>query len=235
MMVRKQIGVGGAFVSVLAATVMTVSACSSGGGSAEPAASSSARIQSASVAPGVEKDSVLDLNSTKDMTGVVTTVPIGKSPYDKNMPDICNFITPAAMTELGVETKKKGFYGSPLVYQACLLRPAASFTTEFTLGAGIFVNNIQEHLGAPSLRDALIRSGVSIAPKVEAYELRDRATNKTGGPYSCEVAWGTFYGTASINIIDDNSEEGICDRTVAAAKILQPLLPKSPSQMRPTS
>lgn len=232
MMVRKQIGVGGAFVSVLAATVMTASACSSGGGSAEPAASSSASIQSASVAPGVEKDSVLDLNSTKDMTGVITTVPIGKSPYDKNMPDICNFITPQVMSELGYDAKKKGFDGSPLVYQNCALTRSTS--TDIILGVGIFVNNIKEHLSAPSLRRATPGT-TRIFANVDAYQLRDTGTNDVGGPYSCEIAWGAFYGTATVQITDYKSEDRICDRALAAARILGPLLPKSPSQMRPTS
>ncbi|MGU3291569.1 hypothetical protein [Williamsia sp. M5A3_1d] len=232
MMVRRQFGVGGAFVSVLAATVVAVSACSSGGGSADPAPSSSANIQSASVAPSVEKDSVLDLNSTKDMTGVVTTVPIGKSPYDKNMPDICGFITPEAMNKLGVDSKKKGFVGSPLVYQNCTLKKSISNDSIFA--ANIFVNNLTEHMSAPSLKP--VGTGeVAIFSNVRGFELRDSDTNDVGGPYSCEVAWGTFYGTATTQLIDFKSEDRICDRTLAAARILGPLLPKSPSQMRPTS
>jgi len=90
------------------------------------------------VAAGVQKDSVLDLNSTKDMTGVVTTVPIGESPYDKNMPDICGFITQAAMGQLDLATKKKGFSGSPLVAQSCALQPAASFSSNYVLSLNIF-------------------------------------------------------------------------------------------------
>lgn len=232
MMVRKQIGVGGAFVSVLAATMLTVSACGSGGGSAEPAASSSASIQSASVAPGVEKDSVLDLNSTKDMTGVVTTVPIGKSPYDKNMPDICNFITPAAMTKLGVDSKEKGFNSSPLVTQTCTL--TAAMNNDFLISAVIYVNNIEEHLSVPSFKGDS-REVTPLYSNVKAYKLTDRVATRPGGPYTCEVAWGTFYGTAAVRFNDDKSDAGLCDRAFTAAQTIAPLMPKSPSQMRASS
>ncbi|MCX6469956.1 MAG: hypothetical protein NTW76_11675 [Corynebacteriales bacterium] len=230
MMVRKQIGVGGAFVSVLAATMLAVSACSSGGGSAEPAASSSASIQSASVAPGVEKDSVLDLNSTKDMTGVVTTVPIGKSPYDKNMPDICNFITPEAMSRLGVASKDKGFSGSPLVAQNCSMSPSAN--NDIFISAEIYVNNLQEHLSRPNLVKEQ-PNPLAIARGTNAYILTDR--NYSGMTNVCEVAWGTFYGTAAVSLTDNLSAANICQRAINDAKIIAPLMPKSPSEMRPTS
>ncbi|MGJ0118326.1 hypothetical protein ACQ7HM_03875 [Williamsia sp. MIQD14] len=232
MIVRRRFGKWSASVSLLAVTMVCASACSSGGGSAEPAPSSSANIQSASVAPGVEKDSVLDLNSTKDMTGVVTTVPIGKSPYDKNMPDICSFITPEAMGRLGVDSKEKGFNSFPLVTQTCTL--TAALDNDFLISAVIYVNNIEEHLSVPSFKGES-REATPLFGNVKAYKLTDQVATRPGGPYTCEVAWGTFYGTAAVRFNDDKSDASLCDRAFTAAKTIGPLMPKSPSQMRPSS
>ncbi len=232
-MVSRGIRMRGALVGVIAATVLASSACDSDGGGSGPAApSSSSNESSASVAAGVEKDSVLDLNSTKDMTGVVTTVPIGKSPYDKNMPDICGFITQGAMGKLGVVAKQKGFYGSPLVYQSCILRPPPSFTVDFSISAEIYVNNLQEHLSVPNLKKVQPEP-TKLFENVSAYKLRD--SNVDGLTNLCQLAWGTFYGTAVVTLTDEKSSTNICERTLDAAKVLGPLMPKSPSQMRPTS
>ncbi len=223
-------GVRGLVVGVV--VVVVLAACGSGDGGSGGGPSSSVGGPSVSVAAGVVKDSVLDLNSTKDMTGVVTTVPIGKSPYDKNMPDICGFITQEAMDKLGVATKKKAFSGSPLIFQSCQLMPALD--SDLVISAGIYVNNIQEHLSVPTLT----RSGSNLVPifaSVSAHILTNDAFKALPDARRCEASWGTFYGTATVGVSDFKLNGNACWRAIEAAKILGPLMPRSPSVMRPTS
>jgi hypothetical protein len=218
-----------------AVIAVAVSACGSGGSGGEVSSSapSSAGVSSMPVPPGVPKDSVLDLNSTKDMTGVVTTVPIGQSPYDENMPDLCAFLPQSALDLVGMVAKKKSFYGPKLITQSCQLTPAPSESG----GAGIdftaYVNNIGEYLANPDI--AKIDEIVLMEPAVRATVVRARGTDFTEGAWGCGVVWGTFFGTASISILDFDTDKDICLRAVVAARKLAPFMPKSPSEMRPTS
>ncbi|MGZ8178603.1 hypothetical protein ACXVUM_11795 [Williamsia sp. SKLECPSW1] len=173
------------------------------------------------------------------MTGVVTTVSFADSPYAAHLPDLCEKVTPAIMRELSVASKKKGFTGSELVAQTCAL----SGTTPgfdippFTTGTVIVINNIQEVLAKPG--NEIIRSRVQLGQGVAGTVFKQTAVDlpTPGNPIqSCRIAWGTFFGAASVifTINDVNYAADPCERAVAAAKILLGAFPKSPSEMRAT-
>ncbi|MGU3292472.1 hypothetical protein [Williamsia sp. M5A3_1d] len=230
-------GRGKITVASLAAVVAVVaSACGGGdpgGSAASSVAPSVAGVSSVPVPAGVAKDSVLDLNSTKDMTGVVTTVPIGESPYDENMPDICPFIPQSAMDQLGMGLKEKSFSGRKLVTQSCILsRPGVTQYDE-QYDATISVNNFAEYKTNP--RFVFVRENFQISSKLTGSVIRNRTVDFPPNVSRCEVSWGTFYGTASVAFLNAKSDSEICERAEIAAKVLAPGMPKSPSEMRATS
>ncbi|WP_150116592.1 hypothetical protein [Williamsia herbipolensis] len=219
--------------------VLGIAACSSDGTDNAPVASlsnpsPSSVAASASVPAGVEKDSVLDLNSTKDMTGVVTTVPINKSPYIDHLPDICQFIPDSVVQQLGATRKKKGFTGTRLITQGCVIQPPLGELT-FSINAAIYVNNIRELLTRPENR--IFRSNVEIASSLRGTAFQDTGVdlNDGRGYENCRVAWGTFYGAAVISFdINPGYKANTCERAISAAQEIAPFMPKSPSQMRST-
>lgn len=220
-------------------SILAISACSSGSTGDSPVAqssstSSSAGAPSESVPAGVTKDSVLDLNSTKDMTGVVTTIPIDKSPYIDHLPDICQLIPDSVVRQLGATRKKKGFTGTRLVTQSCLLQPPSG-ALSYAISANIYVNNIRELIEQPSTK--LVERDVPLSTRVVATVFQNSGSdlNDGDGFETCRVAWGTFYGSATINFnINPGFSADTCARAIEAAKAIAPYMPQNPSQMRGT-
>lgn len=229
------------FVGAIAVCVgLVASACSSGSTAGVDAASSSASASPAfpveSLPQGVQKDSVEDLNSTKDMTGVVTTVPFGQSPYAAHLPDVCGFV-PAALTEkFGFTSRRKGFTGTQLVAQACNFQhfdPSGS--PDYTMTVGFYTNNIQELLRPD--RVIILQSGIRISPRVTASlnRLIPAGSDDLTALQTCSTSWGTFFGAATVSFrFLAEPPVDSCQQSLEAAKIFAPSAPKSPSQMRPS-
>lgn len=227
--------------AVLAAVVVATTACTSETTgeptptSASASAGASPAFPSESVPPGVEKDSVLDLNSTKDMTGVVTTVPFGESPYAAHLPDICTLVPATVMEELGVTTKKRGFRGTQLVVQGCNMQHLDTGDVTYNVTVGFYTNNLSE-ISAPG-KAVIQRNGVKISSKISGRTSKLPPT-EPGDPTfreQCGTAWGTFFGAIVVNYRTSKPESvDPCSKSESAARIIAPYMPKSPSEMRPT-
>lgn len=169
------------------------------------------------------------------MTGIETTVPANQSPYTDHLPDICTLITPAAMQKLGMETKTRGFNGARLLTQACITKSTENGDLVRAVSVDFYINNIKE-LTNPA---TVIAQGppVAIDSKIRARIVKLAATGQDDPTYkyTCLAAWGTFFGSIGINYrVAENSGSDPCKDAVAAARIIAPLMPKSPSQMRVT-
>ena len=227
-------------ITVLAAVIATASACTSQtageptAGSASATGDNSPAFPSESVPPGVQKDSVLDLNSTKDMTGVATTVSFADSPYAAHLPDICTYIPDSVMQQLGVQTKKRGFRGTQLVTQSCVMLKRGSIKTNYSVTVNFYTNNFAE-ISNPA-RTNTFQTGVQIGPKVVAatQRLKPLGPDDLAVENVCGTAWGTFFGSIVVNYrASDPPDPQPCSQSIAAAKLIVPLMPRSPSQMRP--
>lgn len=221
---------------------LAASACSSGSTAGVESASSSASASPAfpveSLPPGVQKDSVQDLNSTKDMTGVVTTVPAGQSPYIDYLPDVCDFIPDSLLKRFGLSGKTKGFKGTRLVVQSCTMQGLdARGLASKSVTVSYYINNISEVL-EPS-KNQIIMPRVQLSDRVFASVKRmipsgpeDEVTRET-----CGTAWGTFFGAIVVNFrqYDEGTNPVQCQMSLAAARLVAPSSPRSPSQMRPSS
>lgn len=219
---------------------LAASACSSGSTAGVETASSSASASPAfpveSLPPGVQKDSVEDLNSTKDMTGVVTTVPFGESPYAAHLPDVCQFIPNSVSTKFGMSVKRKAFRGTQLVVQTCdmqQLSPEGEVQSSITVS--YYINTIQDILN-PSKAE-VVTPQVQLTDKVVGTVNRsipsspDDATSLE----SCGTAWGTFFGAILVIFrYFDQQNPSACEKSVEAARLIAPAAPRSPSQMRPS-
>jgi len=229
-------------IAVLAAIMAATTACTSGttGDPAPSSASASAEASPAfpseSVPPGVEKDSVLDLNSTKDMTGVVTTVPIDKSPYPAHLPDICTLIPQSVMNQLGVNNKKRGFRGTQLISQACNMQHLDAGNVTYSITINFYTNNYEE-ITKPSKSETL-RRNIPIYRGIMASSNKLPRTGPDDTTYTeeCGTAWGTFFGAIVVRY-DTVTPESTdpCASAVDASRIIAPFMPKSPSEMRPAS
>lgn len=229
-------------IAVLATVMVATTACTSGT-TGDPApntaiasAQTSPAFPSESVPPGVEKDSVLDLNSTKDMTGVVTTVPINKSPYLDHLPDICALIPQTAMKQLGVETRKLGFRGTQLISQVCAMQHLNEGSIASSVAVNFYTNSYQE-LTAPDISQTLERN-IPIYKNVlgSLNKLPESGPDNTTYKQECGTAWGTFFGGIVVRYRTSTPETvDPCARSVKAARIIAPYMPKSPSEMRPAS
>lgn len=227
-------------IAVMATVMVATTACTSGTTGEPSPSSASASVEASpafpleSVPPSVEKDSVLDLNSTKDMTGVVTTVPFGESPYAAHLPDICTFIPESAMKQLGVESKKRGFRGTQLISQVCSLFHFESGKVAYGVAVNFYTNNIRELLN-PEIAVTL-RKDVSISPRVRGVvnKLNQSGPDDTNFKQECGTAWGTFFGGIVVRYKTSTPQSvDPCARSVDAARAIVDFMPKSPSQMRP--
>lgn len=218
---------------------LAASACSSGSTAGVDAASSSASASPAfpveSLPPGVQKDSVQDLNSTKNMTGVVTTLPANQSPYIDHLPDVCSFVDSDQMRRLNLRTKKLAFKGTRLVGQACSLQGFdASGNLQATILLGFYTDNIQQ-ITAPE-RAVVIALDVPITQNISGIKSKLPPTSPDDPTFmdSCSTSWGTFFGAITV---DFNRGEGSsvdpCSASTDAARVLVGTMPRSPSQMRP--
>ncbi|MCP2160787.1 hypothetical protein LX12_001974 [Williamsia serinedens] len=217
---------------------LAASACGSGSTAGVETASSSASASPAfpveSLPPGVQKDSVFDLNSTKDMTGVVTTVPFGQSPYAAHLPDVCNFVPQTLMDRFGFEGKRRGFRGTQLVAQACNLQhQGADGLPDYSATIGFYTNNISEVLRTD--RVSILRRDVTLSPSVSATlnRLIPASSEDLTALQTCSASWGTFFGAISVSFrYFAEPPRDSCNEAVAAAKLFVSSAPKSPSQMR---
>lgn len=220
---------------------LAASACSSGSTAGVESASSSASASPAfpveSLPPGVQKDSVFDLNSTKDMTGVVTTVPFGQSPYAANLPNVCDFVPNSLLQELGLATKLKAFRGTQLVVQTCDMQGRdAQGTPTKSLDVSFYTNNIRETLDPKRVQ--ILEQNVAISPRVNAVVKKSipGSPDDETAIESCDVAWGTFFGAIVVSYQDFSGfKPSTCNIALSAAKAVVQSAPRSPSQMRASS
>ncbi|WP_188493352.1 hypothetical protein [Williamsia phyllosphaerae] len=197
-------------------------------------AQTSPAFPSESVPPGVKKDSVLDLNSTKDMTGVVTTVPFGESPYAAHLPDICTFVPREVMERLRVDNKRRGFTGTQLVSQACIMLRSAAGFVQANLTVNFYTSNISEVLASDVA--VVLEKDIRISAEISGTSKKLPPSGPEDSTFEeeCGTAWGTFFGAIVVNYRTRNpDEDDPCAGSINAAKIIAPAMPKSPSQMRP--
>ncbi|MBT0566258.1 hypothetical protein [Williamsia sp. CHRR-6] len=195
--------------------------------SVAPSAPASTTIK---LPPGIAKDSPQDLNSTKDMTGVVTTVPGTKSIYIDYLPDVCKFIPDSVVTQLGAVSKEKAFNRPRLVLQSCVFGAPDS---AFGLIAGVYINNIQELIGNSDNR--ILNPSLKLTDKITAVLYQDTNLDLPDGRgnENCRVSWGTFYGTADVEARSiPGYRSNPCERVVDAARKIAPYMPTRPAQMR---
>jgi hypothetical protein len=220
---------------------LAATACSSGSPGRVAADGSSSSAPSSpgfvveSTPPGTPKDSVLDLNSTKDMTGVETTVTYADSPYAAHFPDICTLIPDSLLPQLGVISKERGFTGTQLQSQACFMlgasdpqgRPIGSITVSF------FINNIQELQDPDTVMT--LRKGIRVNDKITAVLTRVNPYGPTDTEYvnQCQLTWGTFFGGIGVSYKAETPNQDPCAKATDAGRLIAPYMPKSPSQMRP--
>ena len=210
-------------VAVLATVSLAATGCSSGGsGSSAPSA---ANVQSVSVPPGVEKDSVRDLNSTKDMSGVVTTVPAADSPYRGLLPSVCPLFPAEALHKEAIQSAMKGL--DQKSFRSCSFsyggfgRKASS--------AGLYIQNIEE-LTSQNVSYKVRSAGIDLGGNVVGRTLQSVADPQST---ECVVSWGTFFGSADVRYnADVGASEDPCLSAVQLARALRQYFPSSPSQMR---
>jgi hypothetical protein len=188
-----------------------------------------------STPPGTPKDSVLDLNSTKDMTGVETTVTYNDSPYLDHFPDICTLIPDSLLPRLGAISKRRGFTGTQLQSQACSLLATRDQTgmSTGTITVNFFINNIQEQQDPETV--TTIAKGVRVNEKITAVltRLNPIRQGDTSNLTECQLTWGTFFGSIGVDYIAETPGQDPCQRATDVGRVIAPYMPKSPSQMRP--
>lgn len=219
---------------------LAASACSAGSTAGVESASSSASASPAfpieSLPPGVQKDSVQDLNSTKDMTGVVTTIPIGQSPYVRHLPDVCGFVSPQLMQKFGLVSKRKGYSGQDLIVQSCTMQALDNEgLASSTVTISFFTNNIAE-ISNPS-KTALVKPNVRISDKVVGQIRKPvpATSDDQTALQTCDTSWGTFFGAIIVSYRSlANPQSDLCGNSLEAAKLFASSAPRSPSQMRPS-
>ncbi|MBT0568488.1 hypothetical protein [Williamsia sp. CHRR-6] len=212
-------------VIVVLMAVLLLAACS------ESSPRSSGDNAPDSPVSGVAKDSPADVNSTKDMTGVVMEYPPGKNPYFNRMPDVCKFIPDSLMKELGMIRKKTGFDGSSELFQSCNMYGVPQENgAQLSISAGLYAQNISSSTD-PS-RNQIVNSKVDLGRNVIGTVYISPKTN-VELLQNCFLDWGTFYGTASVNV--GSARQAVadpCDGIVEIAKKILPYLPSKPYQLR---
>ncbi|MBT0567661.1 hypothetical protein [Williamsia sp. CHRR-6] len=207
---------------VAVVSVLVVAGCSSGT-SGSPN-SDAAKVVSVSVPADVPKDSIRDLNSTKDMSGVVTTIPENQSPYVGNLPEICPFLPRKQLEALGASKVTSAILSDYI--QSCAFQPDSN---QGWVGASaIYTLPLYQYKSGQTYR--VIREGVPLPGGRVGTLLRQRLDPDSR---ECVVAWGTFYGVAEVsyNRSADSSEDE-CQRALSYAEVVAPNLPTRPSQMR---
>ncbi|MGU3292770.1 hypothetical protein [Williamsia sp. M5A3_1d] len=226
------IGLAGLLATITACSSATTTNDASSSSSADAAASSPA-FPSESVPPGVQKDSVLDLNSTKDMTGVVTTVSGPESPYIDHLPDICGLVPDTAMQQLGVQNKSRGFRGTQLVTQSCVMQHLDSGNVTYSVTPSFYVSNFSQ-ITTPDVA-VIQQRGIKLTDKITAIttKLPPYGPDDSTFREECGAAWGTFFGSINVNYRTKTpATDDPCEGAIRAARILAPNMPKSPSEMR---
>ncbi|MFD0926497.1 DUF3558 domain-containing protein [Williamsia deligens] len=171
------------------------------------------------------------------MTGVVTTVPFGQSPYAAHLPDVCNFVPDRLVQELGLVTKLKAFRGTQLVVQTCDMQGRdAQGTPTKSLDVSFYTNNIREVLDPKQVQ--VLQQEVPISPRVDATVKKSipGSPDDETAIESCDIAWGTFFGAIVVSYQDFSGfKPSTCDIALSAAKTIVNSAPRSPSQMRASS
>lgn len=221
--------------SLLAAVSLLAASCSSSGSTAPSAASSSSSNSSILPTPsGTVPDSIEDVNSNKDMTGVVTQLSGDKNPYNTLIPYVCPFL-PDSLTQgkLGMSSKRTSFGGKHTLIQACdMATDTGPNYEQLSIGVIIRSVSIADLLRVPGI--SVLRSGVRIAANVTGI-LYKLSTDDKGSAKFCNLAWGTFYGSAAVTVsVDNGYAADPCAKAVEVAPEISPFLPKEPLQMRPT-
>ncbi|MBT0567664.1 hypothetical protein [Williamsia sp. CHRR-6] len=203
-------------------SVLVVAGCSSGTSGLPN--SDAAKVVSVSVPADVLKDSIRDLNSNKDMSGVVTTIPENQSPYVGHLPQVCPFLPKKPLEALGAKKIVLNLDGEYI--QSCRFQPDG--IEGWGAAAAIFTVPEYDYKDNPAYK--VIREGIMLPRNNKAFMMK---STSGGDSRECVVAWGTFYGVAETNYnASFDSSENECDRALAYAKIVAEYLSIKPSQMR---
>ncbi len=229
-----------AVAALVIAAVVGVSGCTSGtSGEAGPAASAASSPNSGLLptSAGVKPDSTEDVNSTKDMTGVVTTYSDAdspKNPYYSLIPYVCPFL-PDSITRgnLGMTQIINGFGGQHSLLNLCNMQSEADANTGARLGIAVTMQatSFADVGASPTHTD--IAKNVHIWRNVSGLIYKN-AGDDDARTRVCNLAWGTFYGTAVVTVdVYENPAIDPCAKVVEVAKLAAPYLPSKPIQMRP--
>ncbi|MBT0567151.1 hypothetical protein [Williamsia sp. CHRR-6] len=221
MMARCGRGFRAAYAAVSVTAVLVVAGCSDGSPSVEKLPTSA----------GVVKDSIEDVNSNKDMTGVVTTIAGDRNPYVRLIPYVCKFLPDSVTKALGMVRKQNAFGGQHKFLQACSMQ-SEEFQTGGSIGLTISVqaSTLAEVTGGE--RRKILKNNIELGSNVlgTSYKL----DGDDGENFStCNVVWGTFYGTAVSTVIAYRQGDlDSCSKAIGAARAVLPYLPRKPIQMR---
>lgn len=105
--------------------------------------------------------------------------------------------------------------------------------TLYTVTAGVYTNNIDELLSPK--RAVTLRRNVALSRKVNATTTNLMSSGPDNETFetTCGTAWGTFYGSAIVNFrVTSKAAGDPCAKSVDSARLIAPLMPSSPSQMR---
>lgn len=221
--------------AVLAAALVAVVGCSSSAEGPDPQAASSSSNPAALPTPaGTVPDSIQDINSTKDMTGVVTTYSNDENPYLKLIPYVCTFL-PDSLTKqvLGMETKQTGFGGQHTLLQTCSMAgPSGPNYEQIGITVTVQATSYAEDTASP--KHTNIARAVPIWRDVTG-SLYQNPGDVSEDLVYCNLSWGTFYGSAVVTVYTrDGYRADPCDKAKEFAPKIAPLLPSRPVQMRPT-
>ncbi|MGJ0119351.1 hypothetical protein ACQ7HM_09115 [Williamsia sp. MIQD14] len=216
-----------AAITVAAATLLTVTSCSSGSSADAP---SQPQVQSISLAPGVVKDSPADLNSTKDMSDVVdtTTMTPPQSPYYGHLPAVCPLLEKVSFSPIRNPTLNTGL--NTEFAQSCVIQ-GPGFSAD-NLGVTLIAQSVSATLAAQNVQPIEKDFRASGIPTpVTTYSLRS-SPEATG---ACVATWGQFYGSVQMSLFGSGRTTAEnCQLVLEFAKAATSNLPKAPFQMRAT-
>ncbi|WP_253660132.1 hypothetical protein [Williamsia maris] len=192
----------------------------------------------------MKPDSIEDVNSTKDMTGVVTTYSDAdspKNPYFDLIPYVCPFL-PDSITrgKLGMTQISNGFAGQHRLLNLCNMQNEAAplggarLSISVTLQATSFTDVFASPTHTNVATSVPIWRNVTGLVYKNAGDDDDRSDG-TPRTRVCNMVWGTFYGTARVAVLAGfGYRVDPCRKVVEVAKLVAPYLPSKPIQMRPT-
>ncbi|WP_299575251.1 hypothetical protein [uncultured Williamsia sp.] len=177
------------------------------------------------------------MNSTKDMTGVVTTLSdhdSPRNPYFDLIPNVCAFL-PDSLTKdrLGMAEKNTGFAGKHSLLQLCNMATTSGPNYEqLGLVVTIQATSIADVSSNPEHRD--IDKSVPVWRNVTGVLYKNPADD-TQGDQVCNLAWGTFYGSAVVTVSTTGGYKADpCSKAREFSAEIAPYLPSRPVQMRPS-